>query len=389
MIHSCPHSTLADPGSRAISACTKARTIVSAEEKGAIGLKVLLLTRYGRKGPSSRVRFMQFCDGLAGHGLEVDVAPLLLDHYLQRRYAKQNPNVGSLLLAYLRRLNKLAHVKQYDLIWLEKEALPGLPAWFERLVLGRRPVIMDVDDAWHLRYSESSSPLRRFILGSKLETIARHATVVIVANNFLRRWAEEAGAGSAHFIPTVVDLQRYPLTPIPPTPPFTVGWIGTPATSVYLEHARGALQRTLSRPDSRLLVIGLDNFSLPGVHVEAHPWCEDREVVLLQQIHVGIMPLDHGRWEEGKSAYKAIQYMAAGRPVVASPVGACLDVVKEGVTGFFATDEDSWVTAIETLRNDPLLASELGRAGRQRVEQNYSLDSQLPKLATILKSAAK
>ena len=373
---------------QARSESVTARKIVTAEDRGATGIKVLLLTRYARKGPSSRVRFMQFCEGLAERGIEVDVAPLLLDPYLQRRYARKIPNLGSILLGYLQRLNKLAHVKQYDLIWLEKEALPGLPAFCELPFLRRRPLILDVDDAWYLRYSASRNPLRRFILGGKLETIARHATVVIVANEFLRRWAEVSGADSVQLIPTVVDLQRYPFTPAPAMPPFTVGWIGTPTSSVYLEQVRGALQRALSRPDSRLLVIGLDNFSLPGVHVEVHPWSEDRESQLLQQIHVGIMPLDCGLWAHGKSAYKAIQYMATGRPVVASPVGACLDVVIEGVTGFLAADEDGWVTAIETLRNDPLLASKLGRAGRQRVEQSYSRESQLPTLATILKSAA-
>jgi glycosyltransferase involved in cell wall biosynthesis len=330
---------------------------------------------------------MHFCPGLAERGIEVDAAPLLLDPYLQRRYAGQTLNLGSLLLSYRRRLTKLAHANQYDLIWLEKEALPGLPAWFELMLL-RKPVIMDVDDAWHLRYSESSNLLFPFVLGRKLEMLARRATVVIVANEFLRRWAEKAGARSIHLIPTVVDLQRYPVTPLPPAAPFTVGWIGSPTTRVYLEQVRGALQRALSRPHSRLLVIGADNFSLPGVQVEAYPWSEDQESVLLQQIHVGIMPLSHGPWEEGKSAYKAIQYMATARPVVASPVGTCLDIVKEGITGFFATNEDSWVTTIERLRNDPSLAAELGRAGRQRVEQNYSLEGQLPKLAAILKSAA-
>src|SRR5262249_33210798 len=122
--------------------------------------------------------------------------------------------------------------------------------------------------------------------------------------------------------------------------------------------------------------------------VKTHPWSEDQESALLQQIHVGVMPLARGQWEEGKSAYKMIQYMATGRPVIASPVGTCCSVLEEGVTGFFATDEDSWAATIIRLRDNLQLAAEFGRAGRKRVAESYSLESQLPRLAALLKSAA-
>lgn len=45
----------------------------------------------------------------------------------------------------------------------------------------------------------------------------------------------------------------------------------------------------------------------------------------------------------GMSGYKLVQYMAASRPVVASPVGVNCDVVKEGVNGFFAITEEGWI----------------------------------------------
>jgi glycosyltransferase involved in cell wall biosynthesis len=60
-------------------------------------------------------------------------------------------------------------------------------------------------------------------------------------------------------------------------------------------------------------------------------------------MHVGIMPLPHGAWEYGKSSYKLVQYMAASRPVIASPVRVNCDVVKEGVNGFFAITEAEWL----------------------------------------------
>ena len=329
---------------------------------------------------------MQFCPALAQQGIDVIVRPLLPDPYLQDLYAGTRQKVSALPWSYLQRLKDLAESKNFDVIWLEKEALPGVPGWLERMLF-HRPVVLDVDDAWHLRYSESSNPWFR-LLGNKLARIARSATSVVVANSSMHQWAENAGAQSIHLIPTAIDVQRYPLTS-PPAAPFTVGWIGTPSSKPYLDGIQEALQQALSRPDSRLVVIGLDNYSLPGVHVDLYPWSEEQEAILLQQIHVGIMPLAGGRWETAKSAYKAIQYMAAGRPVIASPVGANLTVVREHVTGLFATDQEDWVIAIEKLRNDPSLAAELGHAGRKRVEQKYSLESQVAKLALVLNSAAQ
>jgi glycosyltransferase involved in cell wall biosynthesis len=328
---------------------------------------------------------MQFCPALAEHGIDVVVSPLLPDSYLHDLYTGKRRNIRTLLSRYRQRLNDIARGNSYDVVWLEKEAVPGLPGWLE-LLLWRKPVVLDVDDAWHLRYSKSSNLWFR-ALGKKLERLARSATSVVVANSAMHQWAEKAGAQSIHLVPTVVDVQRYPPTSLPGGP-FTVGWIGTPSSRSYLDGIGAALRRVLSSEESRLLVVGLDHYSLPGVHVDTHPWSEEQEFSLLQQIHVGIMPLSGGPWEVAKSAYKAIQYMVVGRPVIASPVGSCLSVVREGITGFFATNQEDWVRTIDLLRADRALAAELGQAGRKRVEQNYSLQSQIPAVTSILKSAA-
>jgi Glycosyl transferases group 1 len=213
----------------------------------------------------------------------------------------------------------------------------------ETSVLGSLPLVFDFDDAWHLRYSRSPNPLVRWTLGKKLERMARRADFVIVANKFLQSWAEDAGAKSVTCIPTVVDLRRYPQTALPAAEPFTIGWIGTPETAPYLDTIKGALKQVLAREGTRLLLVGADPSFLPLPNVETQSWSEARKANLLQRRHVGIMPLPQGAWEYGKSGYKLVQYMAASRPVVASPVGVNRDVVKEGVNGFFAITEEEWI----------------------------------------------
>ncbi len=100
------------------------------------------------------------------------------------------------------------------------------------------------------------------------------------------------------------------------------------------------------------------------------------------------MPLADNMWNRGKCGYKLIPYMAAGIPTIASPVGANKDIVEHGVTGFHATTEADWITAFERLLADPALRESMGRAGRRRVEEHYSLAVAAPEFARILAGAA-
>jgi len=127
---------------------------------------------------------------------------------------------------------------------------------------------------------------------------------------------------------------------------------------------------------------------LPAGSAELRPWAEETEASEIQAFDVGIMPLDDTEWERGKCGYKLLQYMAAGRPVVASPVGVNPDIVEPGVTGLLARTPEEWRTALTRLRDDPGLRARMGAAGRRRVEADYSLDIAEPRLRALLQSAA-
>ena len=79
--------------------------------------------------------------------------------------------------------------------------------------------------------------------------------------------------------------------------------------------------------------------------------------------------------------------MAAGLPVVCSPVGHNLEVVEDGVTGLFASGEQEWVDALEQLVEDAPLRARLGASGRVLVEARHALPLQAQRLATIVKRA--
>ena len=117
------------------------------------------------------------------------------------------------------------------------------------------------------------------------------------------------------------------------------------------------------------------------------PWTAARESDALREMDAGLMPLPDTEWARGKCAFKLIQYMACGVPVVASPVGANVDVVNNG-NGLLADSVGDWLDALRRLRDDPALRQSFGTTARQTVEQLYSLRSTLPVMVKTIKAVA-
>jgi glycosyltransferase involved in cell wall biosynthesis len=352
---------------------------------------VLALTRYDRLGASSRVRFLQFVEPLAAHGVHIDVQPFFNDAYVAALYAGGRVGMGQIMAFYGRRLQALRQRGQYELVWLEKEALPWLPFWLEGLLTSGVPYVVDLDDAWFHRYDRNPRWLVRSLMGDKIDRVMHGAAAVVAGNDYLAARAREAGAHRVHLIPTVIDIARYPSTPDRRQHDvLTIGWIGQPLNAHYLVKIEPALRRLASRQRIRLRIVGAP---VPpqwdGLPAESRPWSEATEVDEIGAFDVGIMPLDDTPWERGKCAYKLLQVMAAGKPVVASPVGANCQVVRHDENGYLAAGIEEWTAALTSLAGDPDARRRLGEAARRTVEDAYALDRVVPHLADVLTDSAR
>jgi glycosyltransferase involved in cell wall biosynthesis len=71
----------------------------------------------------------------------------------------------------------------------------------------------------------------------------------------------------------------------------------------------------------------------------------------------------------------ALEWMAAGRPLVATDVGGIPDIVDDGVTGLLVPpgDAGTLAAAVKALLEDPAGAEAMGRAARERWEEHFSL----------------
>ena len=352
-------------------------------------MNCLLLSRYGRLGASSRLRFYQYLPFLESQGIHVDTAALLDDSYVHNLNSENSTDWASILGSYARRVRSLACSRRFDLVWVEAEVFPWLPDLAELWLSWKRiPYVVDYDDAAFHRYDLHRAALVRWVLGRKIDRVMKRAALVVAGNSYLANRARQAGSARIEILPTVVDLCRYPASKSKRSNDFVIGWVGSQTTSRYLMLLHDVLRQATSWERTSLRLVGSGELPLPGVAADVMDWSEPSEVEAIQSFSVGIMPLQDDPWTRGKCGYKLIQYMACGLPVVASPVGVNCEIVEHGSNGYLAATEAEWLRALGQLRSQPQLREELGRVGRIRVESTYSLEVTAPRLADLLKSAA-
>lgn len=353
-------------------------------------MKVLLLSRYGPQGASSRVRMYQFLPALEAAGIAVTAAPLIDDALLLRRYAAGRHAPRALLGPYFARLLAVLRSRAYDLLWIEYELFPWLPAALDLLVArGAPPYVVEYDDAVFHHYDSHASALVRTLLGRKHDRLMARAAAVIAGNPYLADRAERAGATRVVTLPSVVDTDVFvPAAGAADGPP-VIGWIGSPTTAAYLREIGPVLAALTQSGATRVRLVGLEpDATLPFAY-EARPWTREREVAEVQGFDIGVMPLPDDRWTRGKCGYKLVQYMACGKPVVASPVGVNATIVRDGIDGCLAADAAAWAAALDALVRDAARREAMGAAGRARAVEHWSARTVAPRLAEVLASSAR
>ena len=238
-------------------------------------MKIVVPPRYSREGASSRYRMYNYVPPLESEGFTCESYEMLGNDYLRRRYAGAGRrwSVWYIASAYARRLAKVIRAESHDLIWLEKEAFPYLPSWFEsRLLRSSTPYVVDYDDPEFHNYDQHPFRLVRKILGNKIDRIMHDAALVIVGNQYLADRAYACASRRVEILPTVVDLAIYPLVPPPDNEVFTIGWIGTPITSRFLQLVRPSLEQLCRGGRLRASAIGAGNLELGEVPLEIRPF---------------------------------------------------------------------------------------------------------------------
>jgi glycosyltransferase involved in cell wall biosynthesis len=262
-------------------------------------------------------------------------------------------------------------------------------------ILGRLsgvPVVIAHEHVW----SYEGQAMRRLL---DRELIGRHAHAFLTVSNETRRQMIEVEG----LDPRIVRVLPNGIPPLPPpsghdlrselgiAPDDPI--IGT--VSIFRrQKALDVLIRSVAMiarqfPNLKVLIVGggpqeaelrrlVDELGLQGVVM--FTGLRTNVADFLAIFDVAVLSSDY----EG-TPLSVIEYMAAGKPVVATRVGGVPDLVEHGVHGLLVRprDHDGLAQAVVHLLRDPALRARMGEAGRMRQQREFSVDVTLSHLELL------
>ncbi len=289
--------------------------------------------------PSFRQRVGIFLDTLRTGGIEAEV------HKLPK--------------GYIKRWGLFRRAAEFDAVLLHKKCLNFFDAHCLRK--HARKIIYDFDDAVMYKAGrperEHTSHMRLF------RRTARLADCIIAGNEYLAEYGRRFNS-NVQIIPTGLVVDDYKTNAARPNDgKVRLVWIGSSATLQYLEQLRPVLDRVGRRFDNVILRIICDSFiKLENIATEECRWSLETQAADLATGDIGLAPLPDNRFTRGKCAYKILQYMAAGLPTVASPVGANRQYIEDSGAGLLAENENQWFEKITELVEDAQLRERTAKA---------------------------
>jgi hypothetical protein len=300
-------------------------------------------------------------------GIGSDPAPLHRWQALGRTVRRTRMTAS--VLAALRRVGPAAPI-------VVSRELPIAP-W--PILRASNPLILDLDDALYL------GPGREAIW-----RLCRGARTVVCGNALLAAAVSRVQPNCV-IIPTVVEPADYlERRDHAADGTLRLGWLGS---SMSIDVTLLPLLETLhSLPDMLAFELVVIADALPKAMrgcdwIRSVPWSPAAERALAESFDVGLMLLRDEPFQAAKCGAKLLQYMAAGLPVVATPLGVNRDIVTDGVTGYWAQSGAEWRDALLRLAADASLRAAFGQAGRSRVQNDFSVARWAPAWIDLLERA--
>lgn len=162
------------------------------------------------------------------------------------------------------------------------------------------------------------------------------------------------------------------------------GWFGMHDNLRYFAECDSALERLARKHDFTVHFIcpRLDGFKKSNADsvkakpypTEFHEWTMETVLEQLPMLDFAVVPLFHNEWTAGKAANKALSFMAAGIPVVASDVIPYRTIIQHGRNGYLCLHPEDWEASLSSLLTKPKQRTTLSTQGRMTARQ-FSVDA--------------
>lgn len=348
-------------------------------------MKILFLIPYPvKEAPSQRFRFEQYFNFLKEKGFQISCKSFWDEQTWKILYKSghQFQKIVGFIKGVILRLTVLFQLKKFDFVFIHRECVPIGPPIIEFLIarILKKKIIYDFDDAiWLPNTSEENKIVALLKWHSKVASICKWSYKVSCGNSFLANYARQFNTNVV-INPTTVDtinLHNPSNRPSKKSTSVVIGWTGTQSTIHYIKSLVPVLEKLAEKSSFpfRLFIIANKDPELKLKFVDFKAWSKETEVEDLLQMDIGLMPLSDDIWAKGKCGFKALQYMALEIPALVSPVGVNIEIVDNGINGYWCATEDDWIESLEKLITDRDHRKKMGIAGRKKVIEHYSVSS--------------
>jgi len=331
-------------------------------------MKILFFLRYSRDQASSRVRGFYIAEEIKKRGIDCDI----IFGYGKKVYA-------NFLLKFI----------NYDIIYFQKR-YTGIDLKLNKLArfMGKK-TIFDIDDA-----------PGGVSLNSTAEEIAiqmmKYSSAVIVGSYKLLDFAKKFNRFT-YLIPSSINLDYYkPKKEKKDKDCIKLGWIGN---GINYKNDLLILIKPLEKIGGKykikLTIVGAlgqkeiyESFGkIKKVKVEiidSIDWANPMAVpAAINDFDIGLYPLLNNTYNQYKCGFKALEYMAMGVPVLASPIGENKFVIENEIDGFLISKGDEWVEKLSYLLENKGIRKKMGNVARKKIEEKYSTEVCTDKLMNI------
>jgi len=281
------------------------------------------------------------------------------------------------IIVFLSRFAAIWSSARYDAVLLQRDIITEFfydpPLFIFALRLLNKRIIYDVDDAMWIfpPHSIRGGSLSLNILTRlRFYWNVRLSKMVIVSNEYLAEYVRKINR-SVVVIPTPVGTDDFPVRKHNDRETVVIGWTGGGGNLIYLKLLEKTLAILASKYPLKLRIISSRPINMNGVDVEFIQWDKETEAGHIADFDIGVMPLFDNPYTRGKGGFKILEYMAAGLPSVASPVGINARIIKNGENGFIANDEKEWENILSMLIRDEILRRDIGSKARKFVSGRY------------------
>jgi len=281
-----------------------------------------------------------------------------------------------------------------SILFIQREIYPRRLGFIQKKILSRlinrNKIIWDIDDNI-LAINETSK--------AEFNLLSEKSASIIVCHQFLKDCLDKKYINKVVFLPTSdvecaeFDLEsanQKRLIDYPKT--VTLGWLGTfnnlrflEKILIYLDKSAGVLQKEFGKElilrivsDTRL------EASANFIKINNILWTREVAVDELKNIHIGLMPLDDNEITKGKCAFKAVQYMGFGIPVIASDVGFNREVIEDDRCGYLIKNNRTWSEKIIQLSTNENRWVQFSNSARSKWLNDFNTDDIVKKIIKII-----